>query len=196
MIDEDDYGRKLFRLDSQREGFFNVFSDYTIADSPNTRVIAFLICQKYANGNVYYYRDQCYIYSALPELESDKKQIFKAKNDWNKPFNEKLCTKVSDDLSNTYKVHLHNYEEKVIAGLEDALGCVIDKYYIDMIFLTETKPIIIIRSVISWETFPKTFGSSYVVYYNEADEEFAFSELTDSIDTWPEQIASFKKPYY
>ena len=86
ILEEDVYGRILFEY-------------VTTSVIKEEKITALVICQKIDSKYVYFYEDQCYLFSVNEEPEID---LLKANNDWGIPLNEskmsRRANKVSFDL--------------------------------------------------------------------------------------------------
>jgi hypothetical protein len=83
--EEDEYGRILFHTSAIGE---------MLGDMSNGILDVYIICQKYDDEFVWFYDDECLIYSDDPagEVSNDRIEAFKSANDWGKPINEEKCT--------------------------------------------------------------------------------------------------------
>lgn len=83
--EEDEYGRILFHTSATGE---------MLGDMSNGILDVYIICQKYDDEFVWFYDDECLIYSDDPagEVSNDRIEAFKSANDWGKPLNEEKCT--------------------------------------------------------------------------------------------------------
>ena len=191
LLDEDEYGRKLYSYKSGK-AYTNVFRDYMGIDYRNAPVLMYIIVQKTEKDFVYCYDDFCYAY--VTSFENDNSDIvnnLKDVNDWGNPFNDEKTTALSvSEFENIDRYPIYSVEESVVKTLENLINYEIEDYYIDDIFLEDTTPIFVLREVTNRDRHE--FGKSYIFHIPKDDSNVTYLELSDDIQNWNEEIHNFK----
>ncbi len=192
LIDEDDYGRKIFSYKSV--GLYtNVFGDYVENKKNNAPVLLYVVVQKVNNRFIYCYDNSCYNYvSSFNNDNSVVIENLKTNNDWGKPLEESKMIALSIDAcqDEIMRYLVSSVENEVVVLLEQKTGHKINDYYLDAIFLEDATPIFVLREVTNREMHE--FGKSFVFYISEDGSESAYFELSDDIQNWNEEIHNFK----
>lgn len=118
VIEEDNYGRVLFRFSS--DGVFFVDASQVVEDR---NLKAYVICQKSTKTEAYYLENECYLVAKdWDYFTEDVLADFKNKNDWNKELvDSKLtCCKIGEPTSDM-SFHLPSDEEirSIIGKLDE-----------------------------------------------------------------------------
>lgn len=98
LIDEDEYGRKIFSYKSVGH-YSNVFGDYVKTTYNNAPVLLYVVVQKTNNQYVYCYDSLCYNYVSSFDDGSTVIENLKLNNDWGKALDEKNDSLIDQHLS-------------------------------------------------------------------------------------------------
>ena len=194
LIDEDEYGRKIFSYKSV--GLYtNVFGDYIETLYSNAPVLLYVVVQKNNNRFVYCYEDLCYCY--VNSFDNDNSTIIenlKTNNDWGKPFDDKKMTVLSVDMyrDKIVKNSALSIQDETVMLLEQKIGCKINDYYLDTIFLEDATPIFVLREVTNRERYEFEFGKSFVFCISDDKSNVTYLQLSDDIQNWNQEIRDFK----
>lgn len=165
-IETDQYGRELFVIWIQRMEFYGNLNDYFCPSE------VMVIVQKYDDNKVYYYEDFCFLFETKEGYPEDQVEAFKAKNDWNSPFNEKKC---SSRLYWDYNVLPKSYwSTKVNDSIAETFPSLTGLYYV-----TADKDGKVLFGVLTYQD--NSYNSYYVIYdptISSIDQEKGIMELT------------------
>lgn len=210
ILEEDSQGRVLFAFQGE-----SILDHDTYVDS--TSFCAFLVSQKTENGYVYYYPDEnmilypnSYSLSEDGELEDyfprfiqenelgDEIESLKSENDWNKPFNEKKCTKVkvSDETRDVEMQGGLVSEEAKERAYREAMGKedVYNEKRVSFAYLTSDQ---YDRHIFYFKTITEddVYTGSFVVMFNadgSFDPDTGIMEIEDAYD-YQDDLKTFKR---
>lgn len=195
LIEEDKYGRCLYSYESS---FYNrAFEDFSDDVNDYSTVFAYVIVQKTDKNNIYIYDDLCYEF--VKNLRKDNNDVIgtlKEKNDWGKPIDNQKLTALSKELyeETVYNSTLTIVEEDIIEAWENTIGYKTEGYIFDAIFTEAAIPFFVLREVVDYGEAGQhiTYGKSYVFHISENKSEIIYSELSQNIADWNNEIHMFK----
>lgn len=88
-LDEDKYGRILYKYSVKDHGLFN--------DADNDRITAYIIVQKMDENYVWYYQDICFeLFTSNTDISNYRIEQLKCRNHWNEEWSEEdlVCRKI------------------------------------------------------------------------------------------------------